>query len=79
VLYVFDAVQKLQHFFWAQDDRQCLGLFGCWNDVFDIPVFMQRDFVEEAQSRHGDEYGTWRQLLLLRQVQLISTNVFGTE
>jgi len=79
VLDVFDAVQKLQHFFWAQNDRQCLGLFGCWNDVFDIPASMERDFVEEAQSCHGDEYGTRRQSLFVRQVHLISTNVFGTE
>jgi hypothetical protein len=76
---VFDAVQKLQYFFWAHNHRQCLGLLGRWNDVFDGPVFAERNLVEEAQSSHGDEDGTRRQFLFVRQVHLISTNIFGTE
>ena len=40
--------QKLQHFFLSQDDRQLLRFFGCWNYFFQVPISMERDFVEEA-------------------------------
>jgi hypothetical protein len=36
------AAQELPYFLRAQDHRQCFGLFGGRNDLFDIPVPLQR-------------------------------------
>src|ERR1700730_16287152 len=45
--------QKLQNLFLSQDNRQRLRFLGRRNYFFLVPIPMERDFVEEAQSRYG--------------------------
>src|ERR1700676_1918735 len=71
--------QKLQNFFLSQDYRQLLRFFGCWNYFFQVPSPMERDFVEEAQSRYGDDNRTWSELPFVREIDLVRADVLRSQ
>lgn len=57
-----DTVEKLNDFLWAKNDRKLLRFLRSWNDLFESPVLLERDFVKEAKRSNGDENRTDRQL-----------------
>ena len=73
------ATQKVKDLFRAQNYRQFLRLLGRRDDVFELPVLLERDFVEESQSGDGDEDGARRQLLFIGQVNLIGSDVLRAQ
>ena len=70
------ATEKVPDLFRAENDGQFLGFLGCGNDVFQAPILVQGDLVEETQGGHRDEDGTGSQLLFIGQVHLVGTNLF---
>ena len=50
-----DTGQKLQNFLRTQDNRQLLRFLGRWNYFCQVPILVERDFVEETKSRYGDD------------------------
>ena len=50
-----DAIEKVKHFFWAEDNGQFLRLLGSRDDVFKGPVLIEGDLIEKAESGDGDE------------------------
>ena len=60
------AAQELQNFLRTQDNRQLLRFLGRRNYFFEVPILVERDFVEETKSRYGDDDRTWSELLFVR-------------
>jgi hypothetical protein len=67
--------QKLQDFLGTEDHRQGLRPFRSGDDVGEGPVLFESDFIQEAKRGNGNEDRTGSQLLFLRQVDLIGTNL----
>jgi hypothetical protein len=74
-----DTVEKLNDFLWAKNDRKLLRFLRSWNDLFESPVLLERDFVKEAKRSNGDENRADRQLLFIPQVNLVSTNLLRSK
>ena len=72
-------LKKLQDLFRAQDNRQLLRLLGRRDDVFEVPILLEGDLVEEAQGGDGDEDRTGSQLLFVGQVDLVSADVLRAQ
>jgi hypothetical protein len=58
--------QKLQNFLRTQDNRQLLRFLGRWNYFCQVPILVERDFVEETKSRYGDDNRAWSELPFVR-------------
>ena len=71
--------QKLPNFFLSQDNRQLLRFFGCRNYFFQVPIPMERDFVEEAQSRYGDDNRAWSELPFVCEIHLVRADVLSSQ
>jgi hypothetical protein len=69
-----DTVEKMNDFLGAKNYRQFLRLLWSWNDLLESLVPLESDFVKETKRSDGDENRTDRQLLFIRQVNLVSTN-----
>lgn len=67
MLECLDTVEKLGHFLWTQDRRQALGSFRRRDDRVHRPPVLERDGVEKAERRRGDDEGRRRQFLLVDQ------------
>ena len=78
ILEVGDGSQELRDFGGAQDDGEC-GFLARTRDVGDGPVFPEGDAVQEASGADALVDTTPGDLLVMNQVQLIRTNVFGPE
>ena len=74
-----DTGQKLQNFFLSQDNRQLLRFFGCWNYFCQVPILVERDFVEETKSRYGDDNRAWSELPFVREIDLVRANVLRSQ
>lgn len=48
------AGEKSQDFLGAENDRQFLGLLGSGNDLFEGPLFLEGDLVQEAKGGDGE-------------------------
>src|SRR2546428_8087695 len=55
------------------------GFLGVGMMSSTLPILVQRDFVEETQSGHGDEDGSGSQLPFVGQIHLVGTNLFRTQ
>jgi hypothetical protein len=73
------AAQELPHLIGAQDDWQRLGLLRRWDHLFDVPRFLQRHDIQEAQRGSSNTDRAGRELLLVGQKHLIAADVLRTE
>jgi len=73
------ATEKVEDLFRAENDGQLLRFLGGGDNVFDAPILVKRDFVEETQGPHGQEDGTGSQLLFIGQVHLVGTDLLRPE
>ena len=76
---VFDAAEKMENFRSAENDRQSLGLPGSRDARFQVPASLEGNIVEKAKGGIGDDDRARRQLSLVRQIQLIVTDLFRTQ
>lgn len=74
-----DRVEKPDHLLRAEHDRQRLRLLRRGDQVVEGPPPLKRDPIEEAERRHRDEKRTRREPAFGRQVDLIGTDLLGTE
>ena len=72
------AVEKPNDLLRAQDDRQRVAALR-HRQGLDRPVPLERDLIEETQSRHGARHRGRRELAVIEQVQLVGPDVLGTE
>ena len=74
-----DGIRKGDDLLGAGDHRQLGGLLGCGQDLGNVPVLLQRDAVQEAQSGdgHGDRTGS--EALPGGEMNLICADLLGTE
>ena len=73
------ALEKLLDLLPAEHDGQCLGFLGGRDDLGHAPVALQRDLVQEAEGRHGDENRPRRQPPLGGQVDLVRADFLGAQ
>src|SRR6516165_9370220 len=79
VFEALDASKEVQHLLGAENDGQCLWCLWARNDLVEIPIEAERDAVEESKRRDGHVHRTWRQLLLVRQIDLVGADILRTE
>jgi len=79
VFKVLDTAEEVQHLLGAENDGQCLWRLWARNDLVEIPIEAERDAVEESKRRDGHVHRTWRQLLLVRQIDLVGADILWTE
>ena len=72
-------VEKLGHFFRAEHDRQGPRLLRRGDHVVEGPPLLERDPIEEAERRHGDDQRARRETAFGGQVDLVGADVLGTE
>src|SRR5260370_39445513 len=58
--------QKLQNFLRTPDNRQLLRFLGRWNYFCQVPILVERDFVDETKSRYGDDNRAGSELPFVR-------------
>jgi hypothetical protein len=73
------AAEKVPDFFRTENDGQLLGFLRAWDDVFEAPILVQGDFVEETQGSHGDQNGAGGQLFFIGQIDLVGTNLLRAQ
>ena len=79
VLRGLDRVEKSDHFRRAEHDRQGLRLLRRGDHVVEGPPLPKRDPIEEAERRHGNEQRARCQAAFGGQVNLVGTDLLGTE
>ena len=72
-------VEKLHHLFAAEHHRQGPGLLRHGDRVVEGPPLLERDPVEEAECRHGDDQRARRQTAFGGQVDLVGADLLQTE
>ena len=55
MLHTAYAVEELEDFLWAQNDRKLLRRLRCGDDLIKGPLPFERDLVQESQGGHSDE------------------------
>jgi hypothetical protein len=60
-------------------DGEFLWHLGSGDDSIEVPLSVEGHVVEETQCRHGNDEGAGRQLFLLGEMELVSTNLFPTQ
>src|SRR6516225_10748243 len=73
------AVEELNDFLGAENNREFLRLLRSWNDRCERPVPFEGDFVQETKCRNSGENRTGSQLLFGRQIDLVGTNLFRSQ
>ena len=73
------AVEELQDFLGAGNDRQLVGLPGGGQDLRDVPVLPERDAVQEAQGGDGDADRTGREFPFGGEEHLVVADLLGAE
>jgi hypothetical protein len=79
VFEALDAAKEVQHLLGAENDGQCLWRLWARNDPVEIPIEAERDAVEESKRRDGHLHRAWRQLLLVRQIDLVGMDILRAE
>ena len=72
-----DGIEKAGDLVAAQDDGKSLRLAAGRDDLFDAPVALERDLVEEADGGDRDEDRTGRELPVLDEMDLVGADFVG--
>ena len=75
----FQALQKPADLLGAENDGQLVRLAGQGEDLWQGPLLVEGDLVEEAQGSYRQQNGTGGQLLFVGQVELVGANLLGTQ
>ena len=75
VFEALDAAKEVQYLLRAENDGQCLWRFWARNDLVEIPIEAERDAVEKSKRCDGHVHRSWRQLLLVRQIDLVGADI----
>ena len=74
-----DAAKEVQHLLRAENDGQCLWRLWARNDPLEIQIEAERDAVEKSKRCDGHLHRAWRQLLLVRQIDLVGVDILRAE
>ena len=66
--------EQMHNLFSADDLQQIPRLLAGWDDIFESPIFLESDLVEEAGRGDGDQYRPRRQLPLIGEIDLIGAS-----
>ena len=73
------AIEKLDHCLRAQHDGQGPWLLRRRDHVLEGPPLLERDPIEKAEGRHGDDQGAGGQLSFGGQIHLVGANLLGAQ
>ena len=72
-------IEELQHLFPAQHDGQGPRLLRQGDEVVEGPPLLERDPIEEAQRRNGDDQRTRSETAFVGQVDLVGADLLRTQ
>ena len=73
------GAQELADLFRAQYDGKRLRLATGWDNLLNVPSSVEGDVVEKADRGHCYQYGTRRQVLVPREIQLIGSDLWRAQ